>query len=97
MRYLLDTDTCIRYLRAPVSTVAQRLVLAGSTEVALSAVTAAELVRGAYRSAQVVHNLGQVNAFVGRFACIPLDLSAATIAGRLDAELFARGIRQDSV
>jgi tRNA(fMet)-specific endonuclease VapC len=93
MIYLLDSDTCITYLRNPLSSVAQKLATVTASNVALSAVTAIELVRGAYRSAQVAHNLAQVQAFVAGFPCLPLDLPVAEIAGRVDADLMTRGLR----
>jgi tRNA(fMet)-specific endonuclease VapC len=50
MNYLLDTNTCIGYLRAPLSLVAQKLAAISIGDVAISAVTAVELYRGAHRS-----------------------------------------------
>ena len=93
MIYLLDTNTCIVYLRVPQSSVAQKLATLAPTDIALSTVTAFELSRGAYRSIQVAHNLAQVNSFVGRFQCLPFDITVADVAGQIDADLMARGQR----
>lgn len=93
MIYLLDSNTCIDYLRAPLSGIAQKLATVDAQDVALSSVTVAELFRGAYRSVQVAHNLIHVKASVSRFHRLPLDLPAAEIAGRIDADLLARGLR----
>ena len=93
MNYLLDTNTCIDYLRAPLSAVAQKLAAVSTDDIAISVITAVELYRGAHRSLQVAHNLAQVNAFVARFRCLPLDASAAEITGRIDADLAAQGLR----
>src|SRR5207244_8067110 len=70
-----------------------KLAATHPTAIALSAMTVAELVRGAYRSVQVSANLNQVNALVAQFICLPLDQAVATHAGRIDAELIARGSR----
>jgi tRNA(fMet)-specific endonuclease VapC len=80
-------------LRSPLSVVAQRFALVATDDIAVSAVTATELVRGAYRSAQVAYNLNQVTLFIERFPCLPLDFDAALIAGRIDAELLAHGLQ----
>jgi tRNA(fMet)-specific endonuclease VapC len=93
MIYLIDTNVCIRYLRAPLSQIAKKLAATPPNAISLSAITVAELVRGAYRSMQVVNNLNQVNTLVAQFICLPLDQAVATEAGRIDAELIARGSR----
>jgi tRNA(fMet)-specific endonuclease VapC len=93
MIYLLDTNTCIAYLRAPLSPVAQKLTTIASTDVALSAITVFELFRGAYRSAQVAQNIALVNTFTAPFRSLPFDSLTAEVAGRIDAELMARGLR----
>lgn len=93
MIYLIDTNVCVRYLRALLSQVAQKLAATHPTAIAVSAITVTELVRGAYRSAQVSDNLDQVNTLVAQFSCLPLDQAVATQAGRIDAELMARGLR----
>jgi tRNA(fMet)-specific endonuclease VapC len=93
MIYLIDTNVCVRYLRTPLSPVAQKLAATHPTEIALSAITVAELVRGAYRSLKVSDNLDQVTTLVTQFTCLSLDQAAAGHAGRIDAELIARGLR----
>jgi tRNA(fMet)-specific endonuclease VapC len=91
MIYLLDTNTCIRVLRAPQAEVAARLQTIAANNVALSSVTVFELYQGAYRSAQRERNLGQVERFVQQFIALPLDTRAATVAGQISADLQARG------
>ncbi len=93
MIYLIDTNVCVRYLRAPLSPVAQKLAATHPTEIALSVITVAELVRGAYRSLKVSDNLDQVKTLVAQFTCLSLDQTAAAHAGRIDAELIASGLR----
>jgi tRNA(fMet)-specific endonuclease VapC len=93
MIYLLDSNTCIAYLRKPLGPLAQRILATPPNDLALSAVTVVELHRGAYLSAQVVDNLAKVNAFVTRFIVLPLDTRAGEIAGRVDAELAKQGQR----
>ena len=93
MIYLLDTNLCITFLRAPLSRVAQKLAATPATQVACSAITVVELYRGAYRSVQTEDNIAKVAALVAQLGCLPLDQAAATHAGRIDADLMARGLR----
>lgn len=91
MIYLLDTNTCIRALRAPQAEVALRLQAVAASDVALSSVTVFELYQGAYRSAQRERNLTQVERFVQQFVTLSFDTAAATVAGQVSADLQARG------
>jgi tRNA(fMet)-specific endonuclease VapC len=91
MIYLLDSNTCIAYLRRPLGTLAQKILSTPPDDLALSAVTVVELHRGAYLSAQATDNLAKVNVFVGRFTVLSLDTRAAEIAGRVDGELARQG------
>ncbi len=75
-RYLLDTDICIRILRDPKCRVALR---AAREEVAISAVSLAELAQGALASA---------DAFAESVAVLPFDADAAR---RFPAARKARG------
>jgi len=93
MIYLLDTDTCIAYLRKPLGRLAQKVLTTAPDDVAVSAITAVELHRGAHLSAKVADNLAQVSTLLERFRCLSLDLNAAPIAGRIDADLAKQGSR----
>ena len=93
MIYLLDTNTCIAYLRRPLGSVAQKIVTTTPNDIRVSSVTLTELIRGAYLSAKIEHNIAQVHAFIKRFALLGLDASAAEHAGRIDAELARQGLR----
>lgn len=93
MIYLLDTNSCIAYLRRPLATLAQRILATDPEAMAISVITVAELYRGAYLSAKVSDNLAAVVTFMRRFAVLALDVQAAAVAGRIDAELAQQGLR----
>jgi len=57
----------------------------------ISTITQLELYYGAYRSGQREKNLEILERFFIQFTVILLDLEAARIAGRIRAELAARG------
>jgi len=92
MIYLLDTNTCIVYLRGRSEQVTQAMRQVQADDIALCAIVVAELYEGAHRSAQQAHNLARVAEFVARFIILPFDTAAAEIAGRHGADLAARGM-----
>jgi tRNA(fMet)-specific endonuclease VapC len=90
--HLLDTNTCVVYLRQPVSSsMAAKLAAAAPGSVVLCSVVIAELLYGAYRSAQAATTLKQTRAFCGNFLSLPFDDSAADEYGRLRAHLANQG------
>lgn len=91
MIYLLDTNTCVAFLRGRSLRVTQAIRQMRADDIALCAVVVAELYEGAYRSIQQAHNLAGVAEFVAQFSVLPFDTSAAEIAGRHGADLAARG------
>lgn len=93
MIYLLDTDTCVACLRRPAGQAAGKLASVSPPDVAITAVTIAELYRGAQLSVKVAENLAKVSSFVGRFTPLPLEERAAEVAGRIDADLSRQGLR----
>ncbi|MCL4192704.1 MAG: PIN domain-containing protein [Thermoguttaceae bacterium] len=52
MKYLLDTNACVQFLRSPQSGVGQHLLAAQPGEVAICSIVKAELLYGAHRSQQ---------------------------------------------
>lgn len=50
MKYLLDTNTCIRYLNGTSRTVLDRILAIADDDIATSAITRAELYFGAEKS-----------------------------------------------
>ena len=68
MKYLLDTNTCVQFLRhGSASLVAGRLAAVAAGDVVLCSVVVAELLFGALRSRDVAKNLADVRAFMARF------------------------------
>lgn len=92
MTHLLDTNTCVVYLRQPASSpVATKLAAATPGSVVLCSVVVAELLFGAYRSSQSTKNLQQTKAFCVQFASLPFDDLAADHYARVRADLEAKG------
>lgn len=90
--YLLDTNTCIEYLRQRNSAVIARLAATPPSDIRVCSVVKAELYHGAHRSQQVHQNLVKVDDFLRPFPSIPFEDDAAREYGRLRAELERRGV-----
>ncbi|MEH2228307.1 MAG: type II toxin-antitoxin system VapC family toxin [Nostoc sp.] len=86
MNYLLDTDTCIYWLkgRQPVR---DKLLAVGWDEVCICVITAAELYYSAYNSNRVSENLGNAEDFIQNLSVLSLTDPALRKYGELKAEL----------
>lgn len=91
MKYLLDTNVCIRYLNGTAPAVLRRLRGVPVGEVAVCSVVKAEMVFGAMKSTQVERTLERQRAFFQPFHSLPFDDVAAEHCGRIRAELVRSG------
>jgi len=91
MIYLLDTSTCISFLRRRSSPVAAKLASVRPEEVHLCSVVKAELYYGAYRSQQSDRSLAVLREFVSQFRSLPFDDLAAEVYGQLRADMAGAG------
>jgi tRNA(fMet)-specific endonuclease VapC len=84
MRYLLDTNACVRHLKLVKEGKFQsRLSQLNPSEVALCSVVKAELIFGALRSDRVAENLAKLKRFFSRFFSLPFDDAAASAHGKI--------------
>jgi tRNA(fMet)-specific endonuclease VapC len=88
--YLLDTDTSIEIMRGRNGTVLERLAATTRSDVALSIVTVAELLFGAWRSQNPTRSLDLSRQFYGSFDVLPLTTSAAELSSEFRAALWKR-------
>ena len=91
MKYLLDTNTCIRYLNGRSLPVLQRLDTLPETDVCVCSIVKLELRFGALRSTHVERSLTQQETFLGRFESLPFNDVAHTRAAEVRATLAAAG------
>lgn len=91
MTYLLDTNTCIRFLNNRSSVVAERVSELGPDLVVVSSLTIAELLFGAARSSRPEANRQRVETFTRELRVVAFDHTCAGHFGRLKADLFSRG------
>ncbi len=88
---MLDTNICIYALKRRPPEVLSRLERLTPADVAVSAVTAAELRFGASKSSAPERNHRVLDVFLGHINVLAFDVDAATSYGRVRAHLERRG------
>lgn len=91
MTYLLDTNTCIRLLNNSSDQVTTRLANEEPRNIYLCTVVQFELIFGAYRSNRTEENLATLRRFFSQFDILPFDEKAASLCGKIRAELMTLG------
>ena len=90
LRYLLDTNLCIRVLRDRPTHIRDRFN-AEADGLCTSTIVLTELLHGAAKSARPDHNRQEVERFVARIEVLPFDEAAAAHAGDIRASLERKG------
>lgn len=90
IRYMLDTNLCIRVLRDRPAHLRLRFN-EESSGLAISTIVLMELLHGAAKSARPVENRRAVEDFVSRLEVFPFDDQAAQHASEIKAELEREG------
>lgn len=90
LRYLLDTNVCIRVLRDRPSEIRERFNLEADG-LCISTVVLSELLHGAAKSARPEHHRQQIERFAARLDVLPFDEAAAHHAADIKAALERRG------
>jgi tRNA(fMet)-specific endonuclease VapC len=91
MRYLLDTNTCIRYLNGRAPAIRQKMLTVNDVDIAISAITKGEMFAGSARSQMLQRSRTRQDEFFVRFVSLPFDDAAANEFGRIRAVLEAAG------
>jgi len=88
LRYMLDTNTCIRALRSDATSRLAGKFNRHATQICISSIVLAELRFGAENSQRVAENLEGLDQFVSRLeAVLNFDTIAAAEYGRVRAAL----------
>lgn len=90
LKYLLDTNLCIRVLRDRPQGLRERFN-AEASSLSISSVVLYELLFGAAKSARPVENRHAVETFAARLEVLDFDADAAAHAGEIRAELERQG------
>ncbi|MEH3159106.1 MAG: tRNA(fMet)-specific endonuclease VapC [Sphingomonas taxi] len=90
LRYMLDTNLCIRVLRDRPPDIRSRFN-AEAEGLCISTIVLTELFHGAAKSARPAENRLAVERFAARLEVLPFDEAAAAHAGDIRADLDRRG------
>lgn len=90
LRYLLDTNLCIRVLRDRPAHLRSRFN-AEAASLCTSTIVLSELLHGAAKSARPDHNRHEVERFAARLEILPFDAEAAAHAAVIRATLERAG------
>ena len=91
MIYLLDTNTCIGYLKGRSLSIRQKLQTLTPKDVAVCSVVKAELFYGAIKSSNPTQALRQQQDFLNQFVSLPFDDPATLIYAQVRAKLEREG------
>jgi tRNA(fMet)-specific endonuclease VapC len=92
MKYLLDTNVCIVYLKGRNLNLKLRLDAVPIEEIVVCSIVKAELCYGAMKSANPERNFALQQTFLNQFVSLPFDDLAATTFGTVRAQLEVRGM-----
>ena len=90
MTFLLDTDTCVFWLRGRL-TIHARMAAVGADALGISVITLAELRYGAECSAQPAANHRAIDDFVSGITVLGVDTDIARLFGETKAQLRRQG------
>jgi tRNA(fMet)-specific endonuclease VapC len=91
VKYLLDTNVCIKFLSGREPKLSTKFATIAAQDKLLCAVVKAELYYGGYKSQQQQTTLMMLERFFARFVSLPFDDRAAQVFGEIRAELFSKG------
>ncbi|MBU1660826.1 MAG: type II toxin-antitoxin system VapC family toxin [Chloroflexi bacterium] len=91
MKYLLDTNVCIKFMNGRSEKLHQRILSTHPQEIVLCSVVKAELFYGARKSQNQAKTLAKQQQFVNRFVSLPFDDKAADTYSIIRAGLEKRG------
>ncbi len=87
MKYLLDTNVCIRYLNGRSEGIKKKLEVINPRDVTLCSIVKAELFYGANKSSSPLSNLNKIRYFIDQFVSLPFDDRSALIYGNIRSSL----------
>ncbi len=90
MSYLLDTDTCIFWLKGN-KRIEKKALKVGLDRLFISFVTLSELYYGAYKSQKIKENLAGIKTLEGKLRRIDSDQGTCETFGKLKATLVSQG------
>ncbi len=91
MKYLLDTNTCIRYINGRSTQIREHMKSVSDSDIVISAITKGEMYAGSAKSHTPQQSRAAQDAFFIRFASLSFDEAAANEFGQIRAALEKAG------
>jgi tRNA(fMet)-specific endonuclease VapC len=91
VKYFLDTNICVYYLKGMYSELARTLLAHHPDQIRIPSIVKAELLHGAYRSKKMEENLRKIHAFLLPFRVIPFGDAETDRYATIRAELEHAG------
>ena len=91
MKYLLDTNTCIRYINGRVPNIRVKLASIPLVEVGVSTISKAEMFYGSAKSQTPEILLKKQLEFLVTLQNVPFDEKSASVYGKIRANLEQQG------
>ena len=92
MKYLLDTNVCVDYLKGRYPGVRRRVQGSTPSDLGLSSVAVGELRYGAEKSVHPRRNHERLDLFLSEVQCVDFDSDAAAVYGRIRTALERQGV-----
>ncbi len=91
MKFVLDINTCIRFLKGKSPTMIKKIKNILTGDIIIPAIVRFELFYGAYKSDQQNETLIKLSNFLRSFDTIDIDNRVAETAGKIRADLDKKG------
>ena len=91
MKYLFDTNVCIRILKGNSPGILQRTEVVENCDIVIPSIVRYELFYGAYKSIREKETLMILKDFLGSFNDAVFDMHVADVCGKIRAELDKAG------
>ena len=91
LKYLLDTNACIRYITGRSTFLRDKIEATPADEIAICSIVKAEMFYGSMKSQNPQKSLKEQKEFLDQFQSLPFDDEAALIFGEIRADLAKKG------
>ncbi|MBU1101217.1 MAG: type II toxin-antitoxin system VapC family toxin [Bacteroidetes bacterium] len=91
MKYYLDTNICIYFLKGEYPNILKKLSSTNPNDIKIPAIVKAELLYGALKSKQKKNNLARIDAFLRPFELEEFDNQSAEVYGHIRYSLEKKG------
>ena len=91
MKYLIDTNVCIKYLNGTSNSIYKKMTGLSPLEINLCSVVKSELFAEAYKIKSPQRTIKKLNQFFEVFESLLFDDKAANIYGKIRSQLESKG------